>query len=86
MTQQPLPHINEYTYRLFALPSFTEGVSRLVDFGSTLNIYNVSDSEAEADVAALYSDWRAIGSDLEYAINLYERSRSGAVATAKQST
>ena len=40
----------------------------------------------EADVAALYSDWRAIGSDLEYAINLYERSGSGAIATAKQST
>ncbi len=86
MTQQSLPHINEYAYRLFALPSFTEGVSRLVDFGSTLNIYNVSDSEAEADVAALYSDWRAIGNDLECAINLYERSGSGAIATAGQST
>ena len=86
MTQQPLLHINEDTYRLGALPSFIEGMSRLVDFGSTLNIYNVSDSGAEADVAALYSDWRAIGSDLEYAINLYERSGSGAIATAKQST
>ncbi len=86
MAQQSLPHMNEYTYRLFALPSFTEGVSRVVDFGSTLNIYNVSDSDAEADVAALYSDWRAIGNDLEYTINLYERSGSGAIATAEQST
>lgn len=59
---------------LITRPSFTEGMSRIVDFGGTLNIYNESETPEEADSLAIYSDWKAIGDDLRSAINEYERS------------
>ncbi len=56
------------TTRLFSLPSFVEGVGRLVDFSYSLNQYNESATENEADFVALQSDWRAVGKDIEYAL------------------
>lgn len=55
--------MNQTTY-LFSLPSFMEGVARVVDFGSTLNQYNDSPTEEQADLRALQSDWEAIGNDM----------------------
>lgn len=49
---------------LFSTPSFIEGVGRLLDFGSTLNNYNYSKSDKEADYRAISSDWRAVGNDM----------------------
>lgn len=48
---------------LCARPSFVEGISRLMDFGGTLNEYNRSLAPAQADYLALYADWRLIGRD-----------------------
>lgn len=58
---------------LFARPSFLEGVARVVDLGGTLQNYNVSKTEDEADLKALRKDWEAVGGDIKSAINKYER-------------
>ena len=60
------------TFRLFARPSFLEGLARLLDFGGTLNEYNYSDSPAEADFLAIQSDWEAVGLDMTWAIEEFE--------------
>lgn len=57
-----------FTDLLFARPSFLEGVARLLDFGSTLNEYNGSDTPEDADLAALRSDWEALGQDYRSAL------------------
>lgn len=57
---------------LFAMPSFKNGMARILDFGSTLNIYNTSDSSEEADCNALYSDWYVVGQDLYGAMKEYD--------------
>lgn len=57
---------------LFAEPSFVEGMSRVLDLGATLQDYNFSDTEKEADVKALKNDWRAVGDDLKLSISNYK--------------
>ena len=59
------------TSYLYARPSFVEGVSRLIDFGNTLQQYNISLNHNQADALALYFDWLAIGNDLTNAMNQY---------------
>lgn len=54
---------------LFARPSLIEGVGRLVDFRGSLNSYNDSPSPSEADARAIFEDWRAIGHDVEVALD-----------------
>ncbi len=58
--------------RLFAEPSALEGAARLLDLGTTLQEYNASHTEAEADTRALANDWRAVGEDMMSAIRFYE--------------
>ena len=60
------------TARLFARPSFAEGVARVIDIGGTLNIYNRDVTEQEADAKALSSDWWAIGDDLRYSLQKHQ--------------
>ncbi|GIK61087.1 MAG: hypothetical protein HND39_01330 [Ignavibacteriota bacterium] len=60
------------TFFLFSRPSFIEGIARILDLGSTLNEYNYSESEEEADARALASDWKAIGNDIKVAIDQLE--------------
>ncbi len=62
------------TFRLFARPSFIEGVARVFDIGSNLQVYNYSKSDWAADTEALYSDWRSVGNQLRAAIHEYGRS------------
>ena len=50
--------------RLFARPSFVEGVARILDLGSTLNVYNRNATPEEADFEALASDWFSVGDEL----------------------
>ncbi|MBI2100822.1 MAG: hypothetical protein HYT47_02280 [Candidatus Vogelbacteria bacterium] len=65
---------NPYVFnRLFAEPSFFEGVARVLDLGTTLQEYNVSETEQEADIEALKNDWRAVGDDLRSSIKNYEQ-------------
>lgn len=67
---------NNPTFYLYARPSFIEGVARLFDFGAALQEYNYSESPAEADGRAAYSDWLAVGDDLRRAFHQYERDRA----------
>lgn len=65
-----------YTFLLFARPSFVEGIARILDFGGTLQAYNRSRSTRDADLNALRSDWRAIGSDIQRSMGEYEQEES----------
>ncbi len=56
--------MNPNSIILFARPSFVEGMARTLDFGGTLNEYNSSLSEEQADCLALNADWMAVGQDL----------------------
>lgn len=56
-------------FRLFARPSFLEGVARVFDKGGMLNKYNSSQTQAEADYKAIASDWNTLGKDLRKAIS-----------------
>jgi accessory colonization factor AcfC len=56
---------------LFAEPSIFEGLSRIFDFGNTLNVYNDSLTSEEADALAIWMDWCASGEDIMRAIEDY---------------
>jgi hypothetical protein len=56
---------------LFARPSFLTGLVRLVDPFGTLNEYNSEESGRKADYMALRSDWKAVGQDIQSAMNTY---------------
>jgi hypothetical protein len=60
---------------LYASPSFLEGVSRIMDFGNTLNEYNYSQSDEEADEKALRMDWAMVGVDLRNAMKIAKSQR-----------
>jgi hypothetical protein len=60
-------------FRLYARPSFWEGMARIVDFGGVLNEYNYSDDPKEADFRAMQSDWEEIGTDFMAAIERLRR-------------
>jgi len=53
---------------LFATPSFTSGVARLLDFGGTFDAYNRSRNDNEADFRATLCDWAIVGNDLSDAV------------------
>lgn len=61
--------MGDYSKFLFATPSFSEGVSRIVDFGNTLSEYNYSQSAESADCNAILADWNQVGADLNRAIS-----------------
>lgn len=63
----------EDSFYLFARPSFAEGISRILDLGNTLQIYNEHETEREADFAAIERDWKAVGKDIKDSIKRYER-------------
>lgn len=66
----------KYTYYLFGKPSFiTNGIGRIFDFTGSINIYNKSETENEADAKALYLDWYSVGQDLKIGLDKYERNR-----------
>lgn len=60
--------MNRKRYRLFARPSFLQGMGELLDFSSLYSRYNHSESGEAADARAIRSDWQAIGDDLRAAI------------------
>jgi hypothetical protein len=49
---------------LFAVPTWQEGVGRLVDFANVLTAYNVTKPPEDADSRAIAQDWRAVGDEL----------------------
>lgn len=62
---------DRYTDFLFATPSLLSGVARLFDFWGLFTSYNISKNRRAADAEALYSDWRAVGSDIGKATSKY---------------
>ncbi len=54
---------------LFARPSFIEGVGRIFDLAGSLNTYNSSRTPEEADSRAIYEDWKALGHDVQVALD-----------------
>ncbi len=62
--------------RLFAEPSFLQGFSSIIDLGGTLQEYNTSRTENEADINALLNDWLAVGNDIKGAVKKYEQESS----------
>ena len=60
-----------FTYGLFAMPRFLLGAARALDLGATLDVYNTSTNENDADAIAIMSDWCAVGSDLSFAMEQY---------------
>ena len=66
---------NYSSYKLFSAPSLIEGMARVLDIGATLQKYNVSKSDIEADMQALKSDWKIVGSDIEKAVSKYDKHR-----------
>jgi hypothetical protein len=60
---------------LFANPSFAEGMARVIDLGATMQIYNDSKTEKEADCKALGKDWETVGGDIVDAVDTYEQKK-----------
>jgi hypothetical protein len=56
--------MGNYSDYFFARPSFIGGMARVLDLGSTLNVYNESQTPQEADERAISSDWKAVGSEI----------------------
>jgi hypothetical protein len=65
--------MSQYTTFLFARPSFTEGLARVLDVGGTLNVYNTSPTPERADYRAIKADWLATGNDIWNAFNDFFR-------------
>jgi len=47
--------------RLFAQPSFLQGVASVIDLAATQDVYNENATGQEADSFAIYSDWASVG-------------------------
>jgi hypothetical protein len=67
--------MSELSTFLYAEPSFSEGIARILDFGDTLTEYNRSENGEMADYLALSADWRSIGSDIQRAILQFQELR-----------
>lgn len=59
--------MGRYTTFLYPIPTFAEGVGRILDFGDTLSRYNRSATPELADRRAFEADWAAIADDLRVA-------------------
>lgn len=64
--------LNRKLFRLYARPSFLEGLARLVDFGNGLAEYNSIESDDLADFQALASDWNNVGADIMVSIEKFQ--------------
>jgi len=73
MLEQEIDIKNSPTFYLFALPSFFEGFSRLLDFSGALNQYNGSPSATIVDNIAIFNDWLAVGNDMRISIKEFEQ-------------
>ncbi|MBI3541126.1 MAG: hypothetical protein HY073_03190 [Deltaproteobacteria bacterium] len=58
---------------LFSRPSLFSGLARVLDLFAIFDSYNVSSSGTEADMKALLQDWKAVGKDLQNAIQMEVR-------------
>ena len=66
--------MGEYTIEprsdfLFAVPSFIEGMARVLDLGGTFTDYNYSPSDEMADAIAIGMDVAVVGKDMRDFLN-----------------
>jgi hypothetical protein len=61
------------TFRLYGIPSFTDGMAMALDYARTMPEFNTDSSPAAADGKALVADWAAVDSDFANAMNLQTR-------------
>jgi hypothetical protein len=60
--------MGDFSYFLFARPSFWEGASRAIDLGGVFTEYNESLYGGMADDLAMWSDWCAVADDFKQAL------------------
>ena len=58
-------------YFLFARPTFSSGIARVLDLGGTLSEYNSYITPELADFYAILSDWSVVGLDIAEAMETY---------------
>lgn len=75
---------NTFTFRLFARPSFWEGMARVLDLGATLQSYNLNRTGEEADFAALSGDWNMVGRDIGKSLKRYGQEQEQASSAASK--
>lgn len=61
------------SFYLFSKPGFNEGMGRVLDIGSTMDVYNESITGTEADQRALLTDWLMVGNDIKNSAKEYEQ-------------
>jgi hypothetical protein len=64
--------MNNFSFYLFARPSFWEGVGRIMDFGDILTEYNQSLTPEQADELAYRADAAALSQDMQAAFAALE--------------
>jgi hypothetical protein len=64
--------MNGLTDYLFAMPSFWSGVGRVLDLGGQFDELNWSEDPDESDENAIFSDFRAVGIDIQSACSRFE--------------
>lgn len=57
---------------LFARPSFLAGFGSIIDWSDSLREFNRSANPTIANCIAIRSDWRAVGSDIQTALEQYK--------------
>ena len=57
---------------LVAAPSFASGAGRLLDWYGLYDLYNISRNGQEADLKAMFADWRTVGQDIQDAFLEFE--------------
>ena len=75
--------MSELSTFLFAVPSFSEGMGRVLDVGDTLTEYNRSETTEQADQRALQADWCAVGLDIFSAVNGFKSVATQKIAAEK---
>jgi hypothetical protein len=71
------------TFKLYARPSFWEGMARLIDVRGILNEYNYSHTEEDTDFKAILSDWENVGLDILVAIDHIDKELRGQSTDAR---
>ena len=69
--------MNIFSELLFARPSFIGGLAKVLDLGNTLTDYNFFSDGVESDARAIAADWKAVGMDIQTALNKYEKDAEG---------
>jgi hypothetical protein len=53
---------------LFATPTWSEGVGRLMDFGNAMTEFNRTSGAEDPDIRATTQDWLAVGDHIRRAL------------------